>query len=224
MGGVAMSETLMRLTGVCFAYGQGPPVLDGLDLELRLGQRMALVGPNGSGKTTLLHLIVGLLHPTAGSVEAFGQPRVTESDFFEVRARAGLLFQDPEDQLFCPTVAEDVAFGPLNLGHSQAEAESIVAETLEGLGLAGYEDRVTYKLSGGEMRLVSLATVLAMRPDVLLLDEPTAGLDEDAVRRLLDVLAPLPQAMVIVSHDRAFREALATETRVLRSGRLHEPD
>jgi cobalt/nickel transport system ATP-binding protein len=216
-----MSDALIRLTGVCFAYGQGPPVLDGLDLELRPGRRLALVGPNGSGKTTLLHLIVGLLRPTAGSVEAFGQARATEKDFFEVRARAGLLFQDPEDQLFCPTVAEDVAFGPLNLGHSQAQAEAIVTETLEGLGLAGYEDRVTYKLSGGEMRLVSLATVLAMRPDVLLLDEPTAGLDEDAERRLLDVLAPLPQAMIIVSHDRAFREALVEETRVLRNGRLH---
>ena len=218
-----MSETLIRLTGLCFAYGQAPPVLDGLDLELRAGQRMALVGPNGSGKTTLLHLIVGLLRPTAGTVEAFGSPRVTESDFFEVRARAGLLFQDPEDQLFCPTVAEDVAFGPLNLGHSQAEAEALVTETLEGLGLAGYEDRITYKLSGGEMRLVSLATVLAMRPDVLLLDEPTAGLDEDAVRRLTDVLHGLEQAMVVVSHDRAFREALAEETRVLRDGRLHAP-
>jgi len=99
-----------------------------------------------------------------------------------------------------------------------------VTETLEGLGLAGYEDRITYKLSGGEQRLVSLATVLAMRPDVLLLDEPTAGLDEDAVRRLTDVLRGLEQAMIVVSHDRGFREALAEETRALRDGRLHMPD
>ncbi|NQT87722.1 ABC transporter ATP-binding protein [bacterium] len=218
-----MSETLIRLTDIGFRYGQAPLVLDGLSFELGAGERVALLGANGSGKTTLLHLVVGLLRPTAGAIEAFGKMRAAEADFYDVRARAGLLFQDPEDQLFCPTVAEDVAFGPLNLGKSHDEAAAIVAETLEGLGLGGYEDRITYKLSGGEKRLVSLAAVLAMRPEVLLLDEPTAGLDEDAARRLIDVLAPLPQAMLIVSHDRAFREALAGDAHVLRDGRLHAP-
>ena len=117
---------------------------------------MALLGPNGCGKTTLLHLIVGLLRPNAGQIEAFGRRRVAEADFHEVRRRVGLLFQDADDQLFCPTVAEDVAFGPLNLGKSRDEVRRIVAATLDSLGLAGYEHRVTYQLSGGEKRLVAL--------------------------------------------------------------------
>ena len=139
---------------------------------------MALLGPNGCGKTTLLHLIVGLLRPSAGQIEAFGRQRMAEADFHEVRRRVGLLFQDADDQLFCPTVAEDVAFGPLNLGKSRDEVRRIVAGTLDSLGLAGYEHRVTYRLSGGEKRLVALATVLAMQPEVLLLDEPSGGLDD----------------------------------------------
>ena len=205
-----MNERRLSLHGVCFAYGTGRPVLRGVDLELAAGERLGLTGANGSGKTTLLHLIVGLLRPSAGEVEAFGQVRRSEQDFLEVRRRAGLLFQDPEDQLFCPTVAEDVAFGPLNLGVPRQEALGIVAETLAGLGLAGYEQRITYKLSGGEKRLVSLAAVLAMRPDVLLLDEPTNDLDEEHMERVLTILKGLPQAAIIVTHDRDLLRAMTT--------------
>ena len=130
---------------------------------------MGLTGPNGSGKSTLLKLIVGLVRATAGRVEVFGRFRTCERDFHEVRGRVGLLFQDSDDQLFCPTVAEDVAFGPLNLGQSRDAARRIVTETLDALGLADYQDRITYQLSGGEKRLVALAAVLAMQPEVLLL-------------------------------------------------------
>jgi cobalt/nickel transport system ATP-binding protein len=178
------------------------------------------LGANGSGKTTLLHLAVGLLRPTAGQIVAFGKSRAAEADFHEVRRRAGLLFQDTDDQLFCPSVAEDVAFGPLNLGKPRTQVRDIVARTLNSLGLAGYEHRITYRLSGGEKRLVALATVLAMEPDVLLLDEPTAGLDEEATQRLLGVLCGLPQAMIVVSHQRLFREALANGAMTLRQGRI----
>ena len=157
-----MNEPLIQLQNVSFAYPSGGRVLSGVALELGAGDRVGLVGPNGGGKTTLLHLIVGLISCTEGEVWAFGKARQAEPDFAEVRQRAGLLFQDPDDQLFCPTVAEDVAFGPLNLGKSADEARNIVAETLGLLGLAGYEQRITYKLSGGEKRLVSLATVLAL--------------------------------------------------------------
>ncbi|EME67654.1 ABC-type cobalt transport system, ATPase component [Paramagnetospirillum caucaseum] len=212
--------SLIRLEGVSHAFDDARPLLDGVDFALAAGERVALLGANGSGKTTLLHVMVGLIRPKAGTVHAFGRERRAEADFVEVRARAGLLFQDADDQLFCPTVAEDVAFGPLNLGRSRAEARAIVHATLDRLGLAALEDRVTHKLSGGQKRLVSLAAVLAMEPEVLLLDEPSNALDEPTRARLLDILAGLPQAMVIVSHDREVVERLATRRITLDGGTL----
>ncbi|KIL98021.1 ATPase component NikO of energizing module of nickel ECF transporter [Paramagnetospirillum magnetotacticum MS-1] len=212
--------TLIRLETVSHAFDAAHPVLDGVDFSLDSGERVALLGANGSGKTTLLHVMVGLIRPQSGRVHAFGRERRAESDFVEVRAKAGLLFQDADDQLFCPTVAEDVAFGPLNLGKSKAEARHIVHAVLDQLGLAALENRVTHKLSGGQKRLVSLAAVLAMEPEALLLDEPTNALDEATRARLLDILAGLPQAMVIVSHDREVIEHLATRRVSLERGIL----
>lgn len=215
-----MNDTLIALSDVSFAYPGGRAVLSECSFRLARGERVGLVGSNGSGKSTLLSLIVGLLEPSAGRVEAFGRPRECEQDFYEVRCRAGLLFQDADDQLFCPTVAEDVAFGPLNLGKHRHEVHGIVARTLDELGLAGCEDRITYKLSGGEKRLVALATVLAMEPEVLLLDEPTSGLDEAATERVTGILAGLSQSMILVTHDRRLLEALATRRVELQGGRL----
>ncbi len=217
-----MTEPLIELRGVSFAYGPDQPVLRDCCLSVGAGDRLGLAGSNGSGKTTLLHLAVGLLHPASGEIVAFGKPRRGEADFYEVRCRAGLLFQDTDDQLFCPTVAEDVAFGPLNLGRSRVEARQIVAETLDRVGLAGFERRVTYRLSGGERRLVALASVLAMHPDVLLLDEPTAGLDEASTTRLIGILQSLDLTMLVVSHDRSFREAVSERTLTLRFGRIED--
>ena len=211
---------MIQLDGVSFAYEAARPVLDGIDFTLAAGDKVALNGPNGAGKTTLLHLMVGLVTPQAGRVVAFGRPRRVEKDFVEVRARAGLLFQDADDQLFCPTVAEDVAFGPLNQGKTKAEARAIVHQTLSELGLEGLEHRVTHKLSGGQRRLVSLAAVLALRPEALLLDEPTNALDDATRTRLLDILAGLPQAMVIVSHDRDVLDRLANREVRLEAGKL----
>ena len=214
-----MTDPLLELVAVHCGYGERP-VLHGVDLNLEAGERVALIGPNGAGKTTLLHLLVGLARPRAGEVRAFGRTRRNEADFREVRARVGLLFQDSDDQLFCPTVLEDVAFGPLNLGRSSAQARADALQTLDTLGLAGLAQRVTHRLSGGEKRLVALATILAMHPAILLLDEPTNGLDEATQERLLDHLAGLPQAMLIVSHDRRVLERLASRALVFADGRL----
>jgi cobalt/nickel transport system ATP-binding protein len=218
-----MSEPLVSLRDVDFGYDAARPVLRQCSFRLEPGQRVALRGANGSGKTTLLHLVVGLLRPRAGQVEVFGKPRIVERDFHEVRRRVGLLFQDADDQLFCPTVVEDVAFGPLNLGLPRDRVRQIAAETLEAVGLAGYEHRVTYKLSGGEKRLVALATVLAMQPEVLLLDEPTAGLDERATERLTDLLARLPHAMLVVSHQQEFCRRVTDGVLTLVDGQIVGP-
>ena len=215
-----MSDRLLLVDAVHVAYDPARPVLAGCDLSLDAGERVGLIGANGSGKTTLLAVIVGLVRGSSGRVEVLGKPRATEAEFQEIRGPVGLLFQDPDDQLFCPTVAEDVAFGPLNLGVPRGEVRRIVARTLDSLGLAGYEDRITYKLSGGEKRLVALATVLAMQPELLLLDEPTSGLDEEARARVIKILAGLPQAMLLVSHDRSFLDRLATRVLRLAGGRI----
>jgi len=193
-------------------------LFEGADWQINTGDRIGLVGANGSGKTTLFHLIMGLLQPEAGEIEVFGRRCRAEADFRLVREQVGLLFQDPDDQLFCPTVAEDVAFGPLNLGLPRAEVRAIVRDTLERLGLAGFEERVTFKLSGGEKRLVSLATVLAMRPRIMLLDEPTAGLDEPTTERIVELLRSPGLSYLIISHDRDFLARTVETTYHLEKG------
>jgi cobalt/nickel transport system ATP-binding protein len=214
-----MKTPLIELHHIGFDY-HDRPILRELEFRLDPGDRVALIGSNGAGKTTLLHLLVGLKRPSSGRILAFGRERAREDDFHEVRARAGLLFQDSDDQLFCPTVLEDVAFGPLNLGRSIEEARADALETLAHLGLADFAERVTYRLSAGEKRLVALATVLAMRPEVLLLDEPTNGLDEATAERLIAHLDGLEQAMILVSHDWRFLARLATRAVRLVAGRL----
>ena len=217
-----MSERLIGLDNVSFSYGPDRPVLEECSLSLDASHRVGLIGGNGSGKTTLLSLVVGLVRPQSGSIEVLGKVRSRESEFHEIRGRVALLFQDAEDQLFSPTVAEDVAFGPLNLGKTRDEARKIVDDTLRSLGLAGYAHRITHRLSGGEKRLVSLATVLAMEPELLLLDEPTAGLDDDAVRRVTEILTGLHQPMLIVSHDRQFLGRMTNRSLRLAGGKLIE--
>ncbi len=195
------NNLIINLQDISFSYPDSPPVLDKLSLKFFRYDRIGLMGPNGSGKTTLFHIIMGLLKHTSGSIEIFGKPVTKENEFDEVRRKIGLLFQDADDQLFSPTVLEDVAFGPLNLGISRNEAVDIAKKTLESLDLAGFEDRITYKLSGGEKRLVSLATILAMEPEVLLLDEPTAGLDDKTKAKLIGILSNLDLSFILISHE-----------------------
>jgi cobalt/nickel transport system ATP-binding protein len=178
------------------------------------------VGPNGSGKTSLLHVMMGVVTPTGGLMRAFGKPVRGPKDFLEVRRRVGFVFQDADDQLFCPTVLEDVAFGPLNLGKTPAEARRAAEETLWELRMEGFGDRVPYRLSGGEKRLVALATVLAMDPDVLLLDEPTTGLDQDTLGYITDFLASLDKTLLVVSHEYDFLAKVATDIYGMDKGRI----
>jgi len=215
--------SLIELNDVHFAYPGHAPVLTGASLALKEGERLSLTGANGAGKSTLLRIVVGLLKPSRGRVHAFGAERRFEADFHDVRRLAGYVFQDPDDQLFCPTVAEDVAFGPLNLGKSRDEAMSIVERVLDQLHILSFRDRITHKLSGGEKRLVTLAAVLAMEPQVLLLDEPSNALDEVVSERLIEIVNDLPQAMIVISHDPHFRRRVETRRLHLQDGCVVAP-
>jgi cobalt/nickel transport system ATP-binding protein len=213
-------QPLIRLAGVSFAYPEGKTVLRDLDFQLNPGERIGLMAPNGSGKTTLLHIMMGLLAPGAGKIEIFGKPVRVEKDFLEARQKIGLLFQDADDQLFSPTVLEDVAFGPLNLGKTREEAAAISRETLRFLGLEGFEERISFRLSGGEKKLVALATILAMAPHVLLLDEPVNGLDIDTREKLIHILLSLDTACLLISHDIDFLSQTADHIYTMENGRI----
>ena len=192
-------QLMIHLKDIRFGYTPDRLVFNKLDFSIHAGAKIGLAGTNGSGKTTLFHLIMGLLKPSSGQVIVFGRERETEDEFREVRRKIGFLFQDSNDQLFSPTVAEDIAFGPLNLGKTHEESRQIVGETLAMVGLSGYESRITYQLSGGEKRLVALATILAMRPEMLLLDEPFAGLDETSIARVTEALVKSGVGYVLIS-------------------------
>ncbi|UKV16467.1 energy-coupling factor ABC transporter ATP-binding protein [Thalassospiraceae bacterium SW-3-3] len=209
---------LITVKNLHFTFPTGRKVLNGVDLYLRSGERLALMGANGAGKSSLLHCLMGLVTAENGEIAILGSRCETESEFRAIRGRVGLLFQDSDDQLFCPTVLEDVMFGPLNLGQSRDDARKVALKTLSDLGLDGFENRITYQLSGGEKRLVALATVLSMSPEILLLDEPTNGLDADVEKRLIEILRSLQQAMLIISHDRQFLEQVATRSVRLQDG------
>jgi len=198
----------------------GAAVLHDISFALGASERLAIVGPNGAGKTTLLRTIAGLERAKAGRVTLFGKDCGSEADFRVTRPRIGFLFQDSDDQLFCPTVAEDVAFGPLNTGCTSEEAFARASEVLGTLGIGHLGDRIIHKLSGGEKRLVCLAGLLAMRPDVLLLDEPTNGVDTENGARLRHQLRAFGGAMILVSHDDGFVADLANRALVLEDGRL----
>ena len=201
-------------------HRDGKIVLDQVSMSLMPGERLAIVGPNGAGKTTLLRTIVGLEPAEAGDVTLFGLPCATEKDFRAARPRIGFLFQDSDDQLFSPSVIEDVSFGPLNIGCTADEAETRARSALADLGIPHLADRISHKLSGGEKRLVCLAGLLAMEPEVLLLDEPTNGVDASNGALLRAALDRFTGAMVLVSHDSAFIAERASRAMVLENGKL----
>lgn len=198
----------------------GVAVLRDVSFSLGPQDRVAIVGANGAGKTTLLRSIVGLERGFRGCISLFGVACAGEKQFRVQRPRIGYLFQDSDDQLFCPTVIEDVAFGPLNTGCAEAEAFRRGREALESLGIGHLGERISHRLSGGEKRLVCLAGLLAMKPDVLMLDEPTNGVDAENGERLRAALRAFPGAMLLVSHDDGFVAELATRAMLIGDGKL----
>jgi cobalt/nickel transport system ATP-binding protein len=210
---------IIDLQGVTSGHPGQKNIFQNLDFRLNQGDRIGLMGPNGCGKSTLLHTIMGLMPVRSGKIKLFGQAVQTESDFHAARLRLGFLFQHADDQLFSPSVLEDVAFGPLNQGLNREQAIQRARETLFQLGLEEFEDRIPYKLSGGEKKLVALATILAMNPEALLLDEPTTGLDRGTRDRIMEILNRLDDiAVLVVSHEPDFLAEVTNTLVTLRNG------
>lgn len=208
----------IEVSNLSFQYPDGTVALRGVSFVIPPGQKVALVGPNGAGKSTLMLNLNGILRGQ-GRVKVCGMP-VEESHLGQVRAAVGLVFQDPDDQLFSPTIFEDVAFGPLHMGLPEDEVRRRTAEALAAVAMTGYERRVPFRLSVGEKKRIAIATVLAMQPEILVLDEPSAGLDPRARRGLIRLLQELPQTMLISTHDLRLVAEVASRTLVMDRGQV----
>ncbi|MBU1228203.1 MAG: energy-coupling factor ABC transporter ATP-binding protein [Actinobacteria bacterium] len=219
MEGRPISVPTVEMQGVSFSYPDGHPALEGVGLHVHPGERVALLGPNGAGKTTLVLHLNGILTASAGTVSIAGLP-VGKATMPEIRRRVGIVFQDPDDQLFMPTVAADVAFGPANLGITGDALTRRVSEALAAVGAEHLSDRAPHHLSFGERRLVAIATVLAMDPEIVVLDEPTANLDPAGRRELAEVLDGLGHTMLLVTHDLPYALQLCPRSVVLNAGRI----
>ncbi|GAB1822962.1 energy-coupling factor ABC transporter ATP-binding protein [Herbidospora sp. RD11066] len=202
---------------LAYAYPDGTQALFGVTLSIARGERVALLGPNGAGKTTLVMHLNGILTPGHGEVSVAGLP-VRKENLKEVRRRVGLIFQDPDDQLFMPTVREDVAFGPANMGLRGADLEHAVVTALEKVGMADAIDRPPHHLSFGQRRRVAVATVLAMDPEILVLDEPSSNLDPASRRELAEILKSLDVTVLMVTHDLPYAMELCDRSVILSGG------
>ncbi|AKK27157.1 energy-coupling factor ABC transporter ATP-binding protein [Mycobacterium sp. EPa45] len=212
-----MSAPAIRVEALHYRYPDGRVALDGVDLTIAAGERVAILGPNGAGKTTLMLHLNGVLTAASGSVEISGIA-LNRKTLRDIRRRVGLVFQDPDDQLFMPTVAQDVAFGPANFGVTGDALAARVAAALGVVSMTEHADRSPAHLSGGQRRRAALATVLACEPEILVLDEPSANLDPVARRELAETLATLPATMVIVTHDLPYAAQLCDRAIVLDGG------
>jgi cobalt/nickel transport system ATP-binding protein len=210
---------VIDIRGVDFSYPDGRKALDGVDLAIGAGERVAILGPNGAGKTTLALHLNGILQPQAGTITVSGVP-VVEDNYREVRRKVGLVFQDANDQLFMPTVREDVAFGPANFGVAGESLNRRVDAALEVVSGSEFADRPPHHLSGGEKRRASLATVLSMEPEVLVFDEPTSGLDPAGRRELIETLASLPMTQLVITHDLPLALELCPRSVIMNGGRV----
>ena len=213
------SAPAVELRGLSYAYPDGTPALRGVDLRIEHGESVAVVGANGAGKSTLLQQLNGLLMPGAGDVHIDGVP-VTRATLARVRRSVGFVFQDADDQLFMPTVQDDVAFGPSNLGLSAQQVQDRVDAALEAVGATHLAKRAPYRLSGGEKRAVAIAGVLAMEPSILVLDEPSSGLDPAGRRRLIGLLRSFTQTRVIATHDLDLVQDVCQRVVILHDGQV----
>ncbi len=212
-------QPVLEFSGTRYSYPDGTEALSGVDLQVMPGERIALLGPNGAGKSTLMLHANGVLRASAGSVSV-GGVAISDSTVRTVRARVGLVFQDPDDQLFMTTVYDDVAFGPHNMGLDRAAAEERVHEALHAVELADVASKAGQHLSFGQKKRVSLATVLSMRPDLLVLDEPTSNLDPRARRHMIELLRGLTATMLVATHDMDLAWELCDRAVVLDEGRI----
>ncbi len=213
-----MSDPLIEVRGLTFGYGEGAPALSKIDFRLEQGESVALLGPNGSGKTTFILHLIGLLEGQ-GSIEVCGM-RMAKPNLAAIRRRVGVVFQDSESQLFMPTVLEDVAFGPLNSGLDRHEALHRALHALQTVGMEAAAERPPYHLSAGEKKRTAIAGILATKPEILVLDEPTTFLDPPGQSSLAGLLSSLPQAKIIVTHNIPFALSLCTRAVFFTGGRI----
>ena len=218
MENIQCEKDIVKVSGLHFSYPDGHVALRGISLTLCAGDKVALVGPNGAGKSTLMLQLNGILDGR-GEIEIGGM-RLTRGNLPVIRAMVGLVFQNPDDQLFSPTVFEDVAFGPLHMGLPEAEVFARVDSALESVRMSGYRDRLSHHLSVGEKKRIAIATVLSMSPSILILDEPSAGLDPRARRTLINLLRDLPITMLVSTHDMRLVEELFPRTIVMDDGQI----
>jgi cobalt/nickel transport system ATP-binding protein len=212
-----VTTPVLDVQGLAYAYPDGHQALFGVTLHVHQGERVALLGPNGAGKTTLVLHLNGILTAGAGTVSVSGLP-VSKDNLMEVRRRVGVVFQDPDDQLFMPSVRADVEFGPANLGLRGADLERRVMTALELVGMADFVDRPPHHLSFGQRRRVAVATVLAMEPEILVLDEPSSNLDPASRRELADIIRSLDVTVLMVTHDLPYAYELCPRSVVLSDG------
>ena len=209
----------IEVHNLSYRYPDGHAALDGVTLRIEPGEKVGLVGPNGAGKSTLILHLNGIFRSSSGSVQVC-DVEISDQTLGKVRAAVGLVFQDPDDQLFSPTVFEDVAFGPLHMGLREAEVRRRVTAALAAVNMAGYQERVSHHLSTGEKKRIAIATVLSMDPEILVMDEPSAGLDPRARRGFIKLLQELPQTMLVATHDIRLVQEVFSRVLVMDHGRI----
>ena len=219
-----MENIHLETKNLTFTYPDGTQALKNVNIQIKKGEKIAIMGPNGAGKSTLFSHFNGLTEPTSGHVEVAGEKIIFEKDkLLEVRQKVGIVFQDPNDQLFAPTVKEDVAFGPMNLGLEHEEVERRIEEPLKMVGMEGFEEKTPHHLSGGQQKRVAIAGIIAMRPEIMILDEPTAGLDPEGVDKVLNILNDLNKegiSIIISSHDIEMVSHFAEKIFILYNGEI----
>jgi cobalt/nickel transport system ATP-binding protein len=216
---VVQYKVMLQIQDLSYHYPDGTEALRGVSMSIAAGEKVALVGSNGAGKSTLLLHLNGVLRCSGGEVRVCDAP-ISDTSVRRVRAQVGMVFQDPDDQLFSPTVFDDVAFGPLHMGVQGAEVDRLVTWALEQVDMAGFERRMPHHMSLGQRKRVAIATVLSMQPELLALDEPSAGLDPRARRGLIGLLQRLPQAMLVSTHDMKLVQEVFPRTIVLAAGQI----